>query len=34
MESFDRFQLAGLALICRKNETSADEQRFVFTPEE
>ncbi len=24
MESFDRFQLAGLALVCLKNETKAD----------
>jgi hypothetical protein len=27
MESFDRFQLAGLALICLKNETKADAER-------
>ena len=27
MESFDRFQLAGLALICLKNETNADAER-------
>ena len=27
MEGFDRFQLAGLALICLKNETKADAER-------
>ena len=27
MESFDRFQLAGLALICLKNETKVDAER-------
>jgi hypothetical protein len=27
MESFDRFQLVGLALICLKNETKADAER-------
>lgn len=27
VESFDRFQLAGLALICLKNETKADAER-------
>jgi hypothetical protein len=27
MESFDRFQLAGLALICLKNETKAEAER-------
>src|SRR5258705_10435657 len=27
MESFDRFQLAGLALICLKNETKAGAER-------
>ena len=27
MESFDRFQLAGLALICLKNETKTDAER-------
>ncbi len=27
MESFDRFQLAGLALVCLKNETKADAER-------
>jgi hypothetical protein len=27
MESFDRFQLAGLALICPKNETKSDAER-------
>jgi hypothetical protein len=27
MESFDRFQLAGLALICLKNETKSDAER-------
>ena len=27
MESFDRCQLAGLALICLKNETKADAER-------
>jgi hypothetical protein len=27
MESFDRFQLAGLALICLKNETKADAEQ-------
>jgi hypothetical protein len=27
MESFDRFQLAGLALICLKNQTKADAER-------
>lgn len=27
MENFDRFQLAGLALICLKNETKADAER-------
>ena len=27
MESFDRFQLADLALICLKNETKADAER-------
>jgi hypothetical protein len=27
MESFDRFQLAGLALICLKNETKANSKR-------
>lgn len=27
MEGFDRFQLAGLALICLKNETRADAER-------
>ena len=38
MESFDRFQLAGLALICVKNETKADAERdlrnLICTPEE
>jgi len=27
MESFDRFQLGGLALICLKNETKSDAER-------
>jgi len=27
IESFDRFQLAGLALVCLKNETKADAER-------
>lgn len=27
MESFDRFQLAGLALVCLKNETKAGAER-------
>ena len=27
MESFDRFQLAGLALVCLKNETKSDAER-------
>jgi len=27
METFERLQLAGLALICLKNETKADVQR-------
>ena len=30
-ESFDRFQLSGLALICLKNETKADAERsWIF----
>ena len=29
MESFDRLQLAGLALICLKNESKADAERDV-----
>ena len=31
MESFDQFQLAGLALICLKNETKADAERTCAT---
>ncbi len=38
IESFDRFQLAGLALICLKNETRAGAERdlreLICTPEE
>jgi hypothetical protein len=32
MESFDRFQLAGLALICLKNEAKADAEREPARP--
>jgi hypothetical protein len=27
MEGFDRFQLAGLALVCLKNDSKADAER-------
>ena len=30
MESFDRFQLAGLALICLKNESKSDAERDLL----